>query len=73
VNPYRCWTVTSIAYGRSPPELCPPLQGIAIISRPRRASREPLVRFATFSSNSQARNKFRDRPKRRRMRFSGFA
>jgi hypothetical protein len=45
VNPYRCWTVTSEASGRSPPELFPPLQGIALVSRPRRASREPLLRL----------------------------
>jgi hypothetical protein len=28
VNPYRSWTVTSDAYGRSPPELSAPLQGL---------------------------------------------
>jgi hypothetical protein len=73
VNPYRCWTVTSVANGRSPPELSPPLQGIAFASRPRRASREPLLRFATSSSNSQPRNKSRSQPRIQRVRFSGFA
>jgi len=73
VNPYRCWTVTSVASGRSPPELSPPLQGIALVFRPRRASREPLLRLPISSSNSRPRDKSRNRPRIRRTRFSGFA
>jgi hypothetical protein len=73
VNPYRCWTVTSVASGRSPPELSPPLQGLALVSRPRRASREPLLRFTASSSNSLPRDESRNRPRIQRVRFSGFA
>lgn len=73
VNPYRRWTVTSDACGRSPPELSPPLQGLANVFRPRRASVSHSCALTSSSSNSQPRDEPETDLRDAGVRFSGFA
>ena len=72
-NPYRRWIVTSDAHGRSPPELSPPLQGLAFAFRPRRASVSHSCAFSDSSSNSQPRDMPETDLRDAGVRFSGFA
>jgi hypothetical protein len=65
-DPYRRWTVTSEANGRSPPELSPPLQGLANVFRPRRASRVPLLRLLLLLLKQPIPGQARNRPQRNR-------
>jgi hypothetical protein len=72
-NPYRRWTITSNANGRSPPELSPPLQGLAFAFRPRRASVSHSCASFVSPSNGPPRDKPETNLGKAEMRFSGFA
>jgi hypothetical protein len=70
-NPYRRWTVTSVANGRSPPELSPPLQGLPTPSGHVARTVCRSCAFSQLPSGSLLRNKSRNRPRKTGVRFSG--
>jgi len=73
VNPYRRRTVTSIANGRSPPELSAPLQGLA--HRFQATSRVTCAALALcpLALKQPAPGQARNQPQTSGARFSGFA
>jgi hypothetical protein len=73
VNPYRRWTVISVANGRSPPELSAPLQGLT-----HRLQATPRVTCAALALcplalKQPVPGRARNQPQARGVRSSGFA